>query len=79
MNVLPRLLFLFSMIPLSPYKTFFKDMNSITTKFIWNNRRPIIKLKTLQRSPAKGGLAFPITFNYISGHVSCALLRLVWR
>ncbi len=59
MNFLPRLLFLFSMIPLSPYKTFFKEINSIITKFIWNNKRPRIKLKTLQRSPAKGGLAFP--------------------
>ncbi len=58
-NVLPRLLFLFSMIPLSPYKTFCKEINSIITKLIWNNKRPIIKLKTLQRSPAKGGLAFP--------------------
>lgn len=59
MNVLPRLLFLFNMIPLSPNKTFFKEINSIITKFIWNNKRPRIKLKTLQKTPAKGGLAFP--------------------
>lgn len=59
MNILPRLLFLFSMIPLSRRITFFKEMNSLLTKFIWNKKRPRIKLSTLQRRSDKGGLSLP--------------------
>ncbi len=65
------------MIPLSPYKTFFKEINSIITKFIWNNKRLKNKLKTLQRSPAKGGLALPNVQLYFWACRLCCLKTLL--
>lgn len=59
MNVLPRLTFLFSMLPLDlPYK-FINQIDSLCSKFIWNGKRARIKLATLQRPKSAGGLALP--------------------
>ncbi len=59
MNLLPRFNFLFSMLPLSPPPGYFKEINSIISKFIWNDKRPRIKLTTLQHPNRAGGLAVP--------------------
>ena len=59
MNLLPRLNFLFSMLPLSPPPGYFKEINSILSQFIWNGKRPRIKLATLQCPILSGGLAVP--------------------
>ncbi len=48
MNLLPRFNFFFSMLPLSPPPGYFKEINSIISKFIWNDKCPKIKLTTLQ-------------------------------
>uniref|UniRef100_A0A9J7X4D6 Reverse transcriptase domain-containing protein n=1 Tax=Cyprinus carpio carpio TaxID=630221 RepID=A0A9J7X4D6_CYPCA len=40
MNLLPRLNFLFSMLPLSPPPGYFKEINSIVSCFIWNGKCP---------------------------------------
>ncbi len=47
MNLLPRFKNFFSMLPLSPPPGYFKEINSIISKFIWNNKCPRIKLTTL--------------------------------
>ncbi len=59
MNLLPRLHFFFSMLPLSPPPGYFKEINSIISKFIWNDKCPRIKLTTLQHPNSAGGLAVP--------------------
>ncbi len=59
MNLLPRLNFFFSMLPLSPPPGYFKEINSIISKFIWNDKCPRIKLTTLQHPNSAGGLAVP--------------------
>ncbi len=43
MNLLPRFNFFFSMLPLSPPPGYFKEINSIISKFIWNDKFPRIK------------------------------------
>ncbi len=60
MNLLPRFHFyFFSMLPLSPPPGYFKEINSIISKFIWNDKCPRIKLTTLQHPNSAGGLAVP--------------------
>ncbi len=38
---------------------YFKEINSIISKFIWNDKCPRIKLTTLQHPNSAGGLAVP--------------------
>ncbi len=47
------------MLPLSPPPGYFKEINSIISKFIWNDKCPRIKLTTLQHTNSAGGLAVP--------------------
>ncbi len=58
-NLLPRFNFFFSMLPLSPPPGYFKEINSIISKFIWNDKCPRIKLTTSQHPNSVGGLAVP--------------------
>lgn len=64
MNVLPRLNFVSMMIPLPPPVGFWKRVDSLLGKYIWNSGHLKIKLSTLQRSKKKGGLAFPDCMRY---------------
>ncbi len=57
------------MLPLSPPPGYFKEINSIISKFIWNDKCPRIKLTTLQHPNSAGGLAVPF-LNYIIGRSS---------
>ncbi len=59
MNLLSRFIYFFSMLPLSPPPGYFKEINSIISKFIWNDKCPRIKLTTLQHPNSAGGLAVP--------------------
>ncbi len=45
--------------PFSPPPGYFKEINSIISKFIWNDKCPRIKLTTLQHTNIAGGLAVP--------------------
>ena len=75
MNLLPRLNFLFSMLPLSPPPGYLKEINSILSQFIWNGKRPRIKLATLQCPILSGGLAVPnfelyyLSFQFMTLHI----------
>ncbi len=60
MNLLPLFNFFSSMLPLFPSPGYFKEINSIISKFIWNDKCPRIKLTTLQHTNSAGGLAVPI-------------------
>ena len=65
MNVLPRINFLFFMIPLAPPPKFIMEMHTLLSHFIWGGKRARIKLTTLQRSKLNGGLAVPnLNFYY---------------
>ncbi len=47
------------MLPLSPPPGYFKEIDSIISKFTWNDKCPRIKLTTLQHPNSAGGLAVP--------------------
>jgi len=59
MLVLPQINFLSSMLPLNPQVGYWDKLHSLVTSFIWNSRRPRIKLTTLQRHKTAGGWGVP--------------------
>lgn len=64
MNILPRFIFLFQNLPLFVPNTSFKQWDNLLRKFIWNEKKPRVKIKTLQQKKEKGGLALPNLINY---------------
>lgn len=59
MNILPRINFVCAMIPLEPPANYWKKIHSRVLQFIWNKKRPRLKMTTLQRDRGAGGLAVP--------------------
>lgn len=59
MNVLPRLLFLLNALPINVPVFTFTFLDKLVSKFIWQNKRPRVRLKVLCACKEKGGLALP--------------------
>lgn len=59
MNLLPRLLFLFQNLPVDIPQSTFKFLDKIMSKFIWQNKRPRVRLKILMSPKENGGLNMP--------------------
>ena len=63
MNVLPRLLYLFQMLPIEISKLTFDKLHKMVSKFIWQGKQPRVRLKTLQLAKPNGGVGLP-NFRY---------------
>ncbi len=72
MNLLPRLNFFFSMLPLSPPPGYFKEINSIISKFIWMINAPELNLPHYNILIAQEDWLYQI-LNYIIGRSSLRL------
>ncbi len=59
MNILPKFLYLFQSIPLTPPSGFFSSMRKTFTNFMWNKRRPRLRLTLLYLPYDSGGLQLP--------------------
>ena len=59
MNILPKLLYLFQMIPLPPPLDFFSKPKNMFVRFIWKNRRARLCLSLLFLPYDRGGLRCP--------------------
>lgn len=59
MNLLPRLLFLFQSLPVRVPAPTFTMLDKLISKFIWQNIRPRIRLKTISLPKDKAGLGLP--------------------
>lgn len=59
MNVLPRFLYLFQMLPIEVPKSTFDLLNKNINKFIRQRKQPRIRLKTKQSCKNNGGLGLP--------------------
>lgn len=71
MNILPRINFISLMLPLPPPVNYWKKLDSLLIKYIWNGKRPRIKWSSLQRNKINGGLGCP---NFKLYHWSFILL-----
>ncbi len=54
--LLPQLLYLFTVLPIHIPQSFFKKVESMFYKFIWNNKRDKVKREAMVCSYAEGGL-----------------------
>lgn len=61
---LPRFLYLCQNLPIYLTSSFFKELDSIITSYIWNNKNPRISKLHLQKSKLEGGLSLPIFKHY---------------
>ena len=59
MNILPRINFCSSMIPIAPPSGYWDKLHKNISKFIWKGKRARIKLASLQNEKQAGGLAVP--------------------
>uniref|UniRef100_A0A803TK04 Reverse transcriptase domain-containing protein n=1 Tax=Anolis carolinensis TaxID=28377 RepID=A0A803TK04_ANOCA len=59
MNILPRMLFLFQCLPILRSNKSFIDWKSDLSRFIWQGKKPRIKMKSLTDDKRRGGLAMP--------------------
>lgn len=59
MNILPKLLYLFQNIPLPRPPNFFSRMKNLFSNFLWNNKRPWLRLSLLYLPYDRGGLQCP--------------------
>lgn len=59
MNLLPRLSFLISAIPLKFLQQWFKEIDKLFSSFLWRDKKPRINCKKLAMSRNKGGLGVP--------------------
>ena len=59
MTILPQMYYLFTMIPTQPTTHWFNTIDRLTTTFYWKNKKPRIKLTTIQKDKAHRGLVDP--------------------
>lgn len=64
MTILPKINYLFTMIPTQPTTQWFNILDRLTTKFYWKNKKPRMKLTTMQKDKAHGGLDAPNFHHY---------------
>lgn len=66
MTTLPRFLFLFQNLPSYIPPRYFREWDSLIRKFIWDEKKPRVKLKNLKLSKSGGGLALPDLQTYFT-------------
>lgn len=64
MNILPKINYLFAMIPVTPPSDWFSSLNSTISKFYWKKKKSSIKWSTLQRPKKFRGHGAPNLYLY---------------
>lgn len=71
MTILPKYLYLFQMIPIFIPKSFFAQLDSLISAFIWNKKPARTKKANLERVKSEGGLGLPnFLFYYWAANIA---------
>lgn len=63
-TILPQLLFLFQSLPVEIPNKKFSEWNRIISRFIWQNKKPRVRYKTLHLTKEQGGMSLPCLEDY---------------
>uniref|UniRef100_A0A3B3XJ11 Reverse transcriptase domain-containing protein n=1 Tax=Poecilia mexicana TaxID=48701 RepID=A0A3B3XJ11_9TELE len=63
-NVLPRLLYVFTALPVEVPAKQFREWDKHFSRFIWSNKRPRVRYSTLQLPGGRGGMGLPCLVDY---------------
>lgn len=74
MNIFPKFLYFFQCLPIFLTKSFFNNLKTQLSSFIWNKKQPRIKHSILQKPRVAGGLALPnFLFYYWAANIRSIL------
>lgn len=59
MTILPKFLYLFQALPIFIPNTFFNELDSVISSYLWQGKRPRLNKMHLQKSKIEGGFALP--------------------
>lgn len=74
MNILPRFLYLFQTLPIEINLNQFNEWDKMLSRYIWQSKRPRVRLKTLQLAKQKGGWGLPhLRYYYIAAQMRAVI------
>lgn len=59
MNVLPRIIYILSTVPVTLPQSFFRQMRRALSNFVWGDKHPRLSYDILRRHKSEGGLGLP--------------------